>query len=250
MKFGIVGFGRFGKVWASALLPFGEVLVIDKNPIQLDDDLPIRIGTLKEVAEADFVFLLVPISEFENCCKEINEFLNPNTVIVDCCSVKMYPVNVMKNVFSKNQICIATHPLFGPDSVKKSGGLQGHKIVLCHAQSENNKEIYIQNLFTRMGLKILISTPEEHDEQMARSQGLVHFIGRGLSALDLAQQELSTPDFQALLHINTMVVNDKRQLFLDMHKYNSYTKEVRQKFIRQLVKIDNEISGGISDVDY
>ena len=31
MKFGIVGFGRFGKLWAQALSSFGEVLVYDKS---------------------------------------------------------------------------------------------------------------------------------------------------------------------------------------------------------------------------
>lgn len=248
MKFGIVGYGRFGKLWANALMPFGEVFVYDKNNLQINDELAINLCTLKKVAETDFVFLLVPISEFEQCCKEIKTLLHPDTAIVDCCSVKVYSVNVMRKVFSNNQLIIATHPLFGPDSVKKSGGLTGHKIVLCPTQSD--KENYLKKLFTDMGLKILLSTPEEHDKQMATSQGLVHFIGRGLSALDLSQQELSTPDFQALLNINSMVVNDKRQLFLDMHKFNPYAKEIRQKFIRELMSIDHEIGGGMSDVDY
>lgn len=250
MKFGIVGFGRFGQLWANALQPYGEVLVYDKNHIQLNNELQIHMGTLKNVAQADFIFLLVPISEFENSCKEIKEFLNPHSTIVDCCSVKVYSINVMQKIFSKDQAIIATHPLFGPDSVKKTGGLRGHKIVLCPMSSNSKKEDDIKNLFTHMELKILISTAEEHDTQMAKSQGLVHFIGRGLSALDLSQQELSTPDFQALLNINNMVVNDKRQLFLDMHRYNPYTQEIRQKLIRQLMKIDNEINGGNSDVDY
>lgn len=247
MKFGIVGYGRFGKLWANALLPFGEVWVYDKNNIQHNNNSQINIGTLKEVARSDFVFLLVPISEFENCCKEIKVLLNPNTAVVDCCSVKVYSFHVMRKVFSEHQPMIVTHPLFGPDSVQKTGGLSGHKIVLCPVQSD--KENVFKNILTQMGLRILLSTPEEHDKQMATSQGLVHFIGRGLSALQLSQQALSTPDFQALLNINSMVINDRRQLFLDMHKYNPYTKDVRQKFIRELIKIDDEISGGMSNVN-
>lgn len=35
MKFGIVGFGRFGQLWTNALLPFGEVFVYDKSVITI-----------------------------------------------------------------------------------------------------------------------------------------------------------------------------------------------------------------------
>ncbi len=241
MKFGIIGFGRFGKLWANSLLPYGKVLVYDKTAFLHDVNSKIKLSTLAEVTKVDMLFLLVPISEFENCCDEIKDLITPHTIIVDCCSVKVYSVNIMKKIFSENQPLIATHPLFGPDSVKKTGGLTGHKIVLCPIQSD---EDYIKDLFARMGLKIIISTPDEHDKQMATSQCLVHFIGRGLVALNLHQQELSTPDFQALININHMVVHDRLQLFLDMQRYNPYSKEVRDKLIKQLLKLDSEIDGG------
>jgi prephenate dehydrogenase len=82
---------------------------------------------------------------------------------------------------------------------------------------------------------------------MARSQGLIHFIGRGLEALQLQPQMFSTPDFQALLNINTMVVNDAWQLFLDMHRFNPYAKEVRKNFLKQLNALDRSIGGDDGD---
>lgn len=249
MKFGIIGLGRFGNLWANALLPFGEVFVYDKHTIH-NNHPNIIVSSLSEVTNVDFLFLLVPISELEHCCNEIKDLLHPHTVVVDCCSVKVYSTTVMKKIFNNNQLIIATHPLFGPDSVKKTGGLAGHKIVLCPTQSEHSKQAQIKELFTHMGLEILIASPDEHDKQMAKSQCLVHFIGRGLVALNLSQQALSTPDFQALLNINNMVVNDKRQLFLDMQKYNPYAKSIRHILIQQLIALDNEINGGINDVNH
>ena len=241
MKFGIVGFGRFGKLWAKALSAFGSVMVCEKafNPQTVEDQ--VEIVDLQQVAQAEILFLLVPISEFESCCQQIKPFLNPNTVVVDCCSVKVHPVAVMQKTFAADQPIIATHPLFGPDSVQKSGGLKDHKIVLCPVRCSDQQQTTLENIFNEMGLKTLLSTPDEHDKQMANSQALVHFIGRGLAALDLHPQELATPDFQALLNINKMVVNDTWRLFLDMHQYNTYAKQIRKKFIHQLLQIEKGI---------
>lgn len=241
MKFGIVGFGRFGQLWANALLPFGKVFVHDKSVIHWPNESQIKITSLQVVTQAEVLFILVPISEFEKSCLEIKKQLNPTTLIVDCCSVKLHSVGVMKKVFLPTQPLLATHPLFGPDSVRKNGGLAGHKIVICPIQSEDNKQGQLQSIFQAMGLTVLTTTPEEHDRQMAHSQGLVHFLGRGLQALERHHQELATPDFKALLNINNMVANDTWQLFLDMHQYNPFAKEIRHKLITQLISIDKNI---------
>lgn len=246
MKFGIVGFGRFGKLWANALLPYGEVLVYDKKDIlkpEINSKMNnIQVTTLEEVVKVDILFLIVPISEFENCCYAIKDLLDQNTLVVDCCSVKIHTSSVMKRVFNQSQAHLATHPLFGPDSVKRENGMKGQKMVICENKNMSQNEIQFKHILHQMGLKLLITTESEHDKQMAHSQSLVHFIGRGLKALNLHHQELATPDFEALLNINHMVVHDTWQLFLDMHRYNPYAKNIREKFIDQLSLLDNEIN--------
>lgn len=241
MKFGIVGFGRFGKLMADALKPYGTVQVCDKNFVTTTPPAGIYPVTLAEVAEADIVFLFTPISELAICCQQIKDYLRPETLVVDGCSVKVYPLEVLAQHLPANQSFIGTHPLFGPDSVHHSGGLAGHKIVICEGRCSQEKKLQLEELFKKMGLQVLHASAEEHDQQMANSQGLVHFIGRGLGALDLHPQELATPDFQALVKINKMVVNDSWRLFLDMHQYNSYAKAIRQKFIHQLLQIEKAI---------
>lgn len=241
MKFGIIGFGRFGKLWANALLAFGEVLVYDKYLTTHEENSRFKMATLAEVCQAEVIFLIVPISDFARTCEHIKPLLNPQSLVIDCCSVKEYPIKMMQQVFTESQALIGTHPLFGPDSVKKTGGLTGHKIVLCPVTASKQQEKWLENILQQMGLQILISTAQQHDLDMANSQGLVHFIGRGLEALDLQPQAISTPDFQALLNINQMVVNDSWQLFLDMHRYNAYTKMVRKKLLRQLTQLDHAI---------
>ena len=85
ITFGIIGYGRFGKLWAKYMAKHGKVFVFDKiNKIQ-------RKGTglipanLEQTASADIVFLSVPISEMENSCKAINTLLSPGTLVVDVC---------------------------------------------------------------------------------------------------------------------------------------------------------------------
>ena len=241
MTFGIIGFGRFGKLWASALAPYGHVLVYDKNEIENKSEFGgLDFVGLEEVVKVDMLFLLVPISEMKNCCLEIKSLLNSNTVVIDACSVKVYPSKIMQEVLSDKQPIIATHPLFGPDSATHHG-LGGHKIVVCPIRSTKEQKKVLIGLFNDFGLEIIEATPDEHDLQMARSQALVHFIGRGLTELNLQEQAISTPDYASLLAVNSMVQNDTWQLFFDMQKFNPYTKDIRDKFVQGLKKIEDKI---------
>lgn len=243
MQFGIIGFGRFGQLWAQSFLPFGDVLVYDKHISKASVNTSITFTDLEKVAKADVVFVLVPISEFEHSCIKLQKMVAPTTLIVDCCSVKIYPVDIMRHTFASTQPLLATHPLFGPDSVKRSNGLTDHKIAICPIQPTQDKHDQLQAMFKKMGLISVTTTPEEHDKQMAYSQGLVHFLGRGLQALHLTRQTLATPDFETLLNIDSMVANDTWQLFLDMNHYNPFAKEIRQKLIDQLAHIDKRLEG-------
>ena len=241
MKFGIIGFGRFGKLWAEILIPFGEVFVYDRNILdKKPEHNSIKFVNLFEVVKVDMLFLLVPISEIKNCCNQIRPLLDNKTLVIDACSVKFYPAKVMEENLPKDQPIIATHPLFGPDSFSKKG-LDGHKIVICPIRTTNEQQKSFKDLLVKFNLKIIESSLEEHDQQMARSQALVHFVGRGLEDLKLQKQEISTPDYTAILQMNSMVHNDTEQLFLDMQKYNPYSKIIRESFLKGLQKIEGQI---------
>ena len=240
MTFGIIGFGRFGKLWAECLAPYGKVLIYDKKRIIKRKNNNLQFVSLVKVVQCDILFLLVPISEIGNCCKNIKDLLNKNTLVVDACSVKINPVRVMKKFLSAKQPIIATHPLFGPDSTN-SQNLAGHKIVVCPVRVSSKQKKKFINLLKKLKLNVLESTPENHDKQMARSQALVHFIGRALTPLNLQEQKISTPDYASLLRVNTMVQNDTWQLFFDMQKYNPYSKGARKIFLRELQELENKI---------
>lgn len=237
--FGIIGYGRFGQLWAKSLAPFGRVLVHDRQAV-LSNQKNVTKVSLERVTQTDMLFLLVPISEFADCCQAVSPLVPLETIVIDACSVKAYPAKIMQSVFPAGQPLIATHPLFGPDSVKQ-GSLAGKKIVVSPLQVSARQLNQFESLLRGLSLEIIHATPDDHDRQMARSQALVHFIGRGLEGLHLQKQIIATPDYESLLNMESMVTNDTWQLFLDMQRYNPYTQEVRQKLLRRLQEIEREL---------
>ena len=111
-KIGIIGFGRFGKILMKMLSAEKEIFIHDPNGNT--GDYP-NISLL-EIVKCEILFIAVPIREFENSIKSLQGFNLQNTTIIDVCSVKLHPVQVMEKYLPENVGIIATHPMFGPDS--------------------------------------------------------------------------------------------------------------------------------------
>jgi prephenate dehydrogenase len=259
ITFGIIGYGRFGRLWARYLSAHGKVFVFDKTNKVRHKVIGLVPATLEQAASADIVFLCVPISELEDSCKAIKPVLLPRTLVVDVCSVKTFSAAIMKKHLPKNQPILGTHPLFGPDSEKINKGLKGLKIVVCKISKTSLREKRLIEILKKLKLTIIFTSPKKHDRQMATSQALVHFLGRGLAKLGLHQQQISTPDYNSLIRINQMVNNDTWQLFFDMQNKNPFTRAAREKFMDSLhklheaIKLENNTLEGlrknINDVD-
>jgi prephenate dehydrogenase len=91
-------------------------------------------------------------------------------------------------------------------------------------------------------LVLIESTPEDHDEQIAVSLALTHYIGRSLSAFGAAPLDIDSEGYKRLLHILEVVENDTWQLFYDMHQYNPYAQEKRAAFIQAMQRINDQLS--------
>jgi prephenate dehydrogenase len=244
-RIGIIGYGRFGEMWARALAPFGPTLVFDSKWDRPEArpalTPPLAQGTFKQVAESNVLFLAVPISQLEACCHRLSPEVSNDTIVVDVCSVKLHPAKVMQTTFGGEQPLIGTHPLFGPDSVARLG-LEGRKIVFCQLRATSEQTKKVRSILELLKLQIIESSPEEHDRQMARSQALVHLLGRALASLNLGKQEISTPDYESLLNISSLVNNDTWQLFFDMQRYNPYAAEMRRTLRKGLDDLEARIS--------
>lgn len=223
MTIGIIGYGRFGKLLHKNLKAKHKIKIYQKE-------------TAKDsLVKCDLVILAVPMNVLEIVVKEIKNKINKKAIIMDVCSVKVLPSKILKK-YIKNNI-LATHPLFGPDSAKK--GFFSHKMVFCPLNIMRNNFLKVKKVFTNLGVKDIICTPEEHDQMMARSQALVHFLGRSLK--NIKPQIIATPDYYNLLAMMDKVWNDTWELFYDMQILNPYAEKERKKFISNVLNIEKKI---------
>lgn len=191
------------------------------------------------VTSAEYLFFAVPISSLEALCEQITTFVRAHHVLVDLCSVKEYPVQLLLKFFPQNEI-IGTHPLFGPDST--TDGLTGRQIVLSPQHEHSRAYIYLENVFRRASLQILRMTPEEHDRQMAWTLCLTQFIGRALGTLPLPQNGIGTKGYFDLLDIVTRANADTKQLYLDMNRFNKYAGQMRSLVAESFTNLNQSVT--------
>jgi prephenate dehydrogenase len=239
---GVIGFGRFGKLMSGYLAQDFEVFVCDIN----DKSAEIRQAgavpaSIENVCSQDIVVLPVPISKLKDVLNKIRPLLKKNALVVDVCSVKVLPAQWMQEMLPAHVCILATHPTFGPDSAADS--LQGRKIALCKVRIGQQQYENIKAFLAWKGLAVIETTPQEHDQQIAVSLALTHFIGRSLSAFGATEQYMDTEGYKRLLHILEVVQHDTWQLFADMHRYNPYAREKRTAFMAAMQLIENKLEG-------
>jgi prephenate dehydrogenase len=235
---GIVGFGRFGRLVAHYLRDYFDVMVYDRKDCgEIAQSLGVKPGSLRDVARRSLVVLCVPISSIHQALEEIAPYLIDGTLVVDTCSVKEYPVAVMKSTLPSGVDILGTHPLFGPDSAAQ--GLEGKKIVLCPIRMENLSRV--ERFLGRLKLSVFVCSPATHDRGMASTQTIVQFLGRAFLEMGLAQEAMATPGYERLIRILEVVQNDTLELFHDLQNFNRFSRGMRQRLIRSLQTIDQRL---------
>ena len=218
-KVSIIGFGRFG-VMLHALLTKGfEVDVYDKNTI---DNAEVNEVSFEEALKNDTIFIAVPIRDFEDLVVDISSKIQSGKTIIDVCSVKVFPKKVMIDNLPEKTDIIATHPLFGPDSLKDSGSVMTMEAVRNSFKRYN----FWKNYFESQNIIIEEISAEDHDMMAARSQGLTHFVGRVIDDFGTNQTRIDTEGYKALHKLVNQTCNDSWDLFEDIQNYNPYTEKM------------------------
>jgi prephenate dehydrogenase len=239
MEIGMIGYGRYGEFIAGHLSKEFKVYIYNRSDkrekIERKNAIPCSFS---EACKKDALIIAVPISAFEETIKKAKHEVSKDTLIIETCSVKEFPIKIMEKYLSKDTQILSAHTLFGPDSAKYS--LKGHKIVLFKIRVA--EEIYkkaVQGL-EKKGLVVIGLSAAKHDEYMANAMVLPHFIGRALIDMGMSENVVATANYQRLLEIYSNVKNDTWQLFIDMKKYNRFAKEVMGKFMKSVEKISKK----------
>ncbi len=250
ISIGIIGLGRFGTLVASILKNHANVLVYSANQDTLKNrasKIGVIAANLEEVARANIVILTVPISQTKEMIRQIAPKMKEGSLLVDTCSVKVYPCEWLTEYARSDIEIMGTHPMFGPvsskfDIEKQEFQLNGLQIVLCPLKISNIKLESIKRFLSELGLEVIITTPEDHDEQNAITLSLVHFLGRSLNEAGIKKQQIYTPGFENLLRIYAHTTVDDWQLFFDMNNYNPFAKKVRSRFLDACRSVEDKIN--------
>ncbi len=236
---GIIGTGRFGTLLAdtfSKQLPKADFQVVMFSR---------RLTPTIPLSEVDVVIPCVPISAFRSTLIELAHQLKPTAVVMDVCSVKIFPIQQMTDILPKTVEIIGTHPLFGPDSVVKNGGVTGLPIVLTRVKTRDETWQFINRLFSSLGLKVVHLSAEEHDQFVAFSQAYAFLIGKIAQRMDIQSTPIDTMWYKLLIEEKNAVEHDTEELFFDIQRKNPFGNQMRQQFSKVVTDLLAEIKGPI-----
>ena len=234
---GIIGFGRFGKVLANILQRGFAIKAYDPKPA---GPFPgVQFLDLDTVLNEKVVFIAVPIRHFESVIADISTKLKKETTMIDVCSVKNYPVNIMLKILPDHIGVIATHPMFGPDSYMSNSNL---KMMINNTRDLYNQYSFWKRFFSDQSIQIIEMTPDQHDRLAAKTQGVTHFLGRMLKEFGIKKTNIDTQGFRDLLDLVGQTCNDTWELYADLQLYNPYTADMVEKLKASTNKLDNQLN--------
>lgn len=138
------------------------------------------------VANADVVVLAMPVCSTEKVLASIKHAVRPTTIITDVGSTKGNVVDAARRVFGTvPSHFIPAHPIAGSEQSGVLAGkvdlFNGHKVIITPlAHSDPQATQQIQQLWQAAGADVLTMTVERHDEVLAKTSHLPHFLAFSL----------------------------------------------------------------------
>lgn len=239
---GIIGTGDFTGLMTEYLAPYADIVVSSRSRDTGDAGFGAKFAPLADVLAQPIIIPSIPAQFFEEFFTQNAHLVNPDALVVDVCSVKMKPLAVLERLLPKSCQILGTHPMFGPASVAKNGGIQGLKCVVSSVRIPEERlaraQAFIQDT---LQLRVINKTPEEHDREMAYVQGLSHYIGRVMDGMAIPESEISTLAYDDLLDMKKIQGGDSWDLFKSIIEENPYAKEVNREFKKACETLDKKI---------
>lgn len=228
----IIGFGAFGQLVAELLRPHANIWICDPSAEARERAHAHRIPLALEAdfSSADMIILSMPTHALESCLNWISPLLLPGQIVVDVCSVKEKPALLMQAILPRGVEIIATHPMFGPQSAKN--GISGLQMVICPVRGKRWRPL-AHFLREGLGLRVIVTTPEEHDRQAAATQGLTHLLARALGIFE-HRPLIRTRSFELLMEAVAMVSNDAPEVFDTIIHGNRHMLQVKATLMAAL----------------
>ena len=178
-KIAIVGLGLIGGSFFKAIREKGlSVTGIDKND-------PVEVG------DADLVIIALHPGLAIKWLKTNNKKIKPGAVVMDVCGVKSALCKAAAEL-EKDWTFLGGHPMAGKEVsgfANSSAALFEGASMILTPQTEEEKEAAdsLRPFFESLGFaKVILTTPEEHDEVIAYTSQLCHILSTAYLRDELA----------------------------------------------------------------
>ncbi|MDD3182507.1 MAG: prephenate dehydrogenase/arogenate dehydrogenase family protein [Alphaproteobacteria bacterium] len=227
---GLLGLGAFGRLMLKHLAPHFDIRAFDPSPeaVAFGQDHGVTMVSCEEVAKAEIVVLGPPVPRMGEAVASIRDHLVPGTLVLDVGSVKYNIANLLVQELPDHVDVVCTHPLFGPQSGKD--GIAGLKIAVCPVRGEDRAQKVIAFLRDVLDLNVIVTTPENHDREMAAVMGLTHMVAKVLLEMEPLPTDLTTKSYERLMEAVDILRYDSMELFLAIEHDNPFSTEVRKTF--------------------
>ncbi len=227
----VIGYGRFGKT-LEAILPkifTGSSIYCTKRDITA-------------AAKADLIIPAVPIGVFEEVIKSISTQLTGDHIVMDVCSVKIAPKQMMLKYLPNHVQIVGSHPMFGPGTLEQTkGSLQNLKMVVDPIRISKSDLSSIVEPFSRQGVEVIEMSSDNHDKYAAQFHFTSQFIASVLKKISIEKTPIDTASVSVLHNFLEFVQTDTLALLRDMYKYNPYCKDQYKKIQSSVEQIAHNI---------
>jgi prephenate dehydrogenase len=246
----IVGVGLIGGSFALALRKAGfkgkiigvsspETIRMALDRHVIDEAMPLRDAA----GQSDLIYLAQPIARILETLDEIDPHVYPGTLITDAGSTKSEIVARAGKRIQRGRF-IGGHPMAG----KQSRGIgeaeadlfRGRPYVLTPSSATSDAEL--ERWIKRIGARVVIMTPEEHDRLVALTSHLPQLISTALAAaiasepgasrvagpaaVDLTRLALSPYEiWRDIFATNSVAIDDALAVFI--HKLEELRAKLR-----------------------
>jgi prephenate dehydrogenase len=139
----------------------------------------------KGVLDADLIILATPVGQFTKIIKGIKNHLKKGAIVSDVGSVKARVVKELERLLPEKVSFIGTHPISGREcsGVESASAdlFKNTRCIITPVERTNKKALSkMRSLWKKLGAKVIIMSPEEHDRIFASVSHLPHIIAYAL----------------------------------------------------------------------
>jgi len=192
-KIAVIGIGMIGGSIAMAVrkkIPEAEITGVDTDSRSLSYALKNKfihkgmkpsISNYKLLSDCSIIIIAVPVNMIAETAVSVLPFLSDKTILTDTGSVKEKIVREIEKKCGKKSRFIGSHPLAGVENSGITAAsntiIEGKKVIITPAEGTMQMDLAATKKFwSAIGMKPVVTSPEEHDTLLAVTSHLPHVL--------------------------------------------------------------------------